>query len=156
MKHNATSAAVRNSYGVHKGNATALLSLCFIFAILFTSCASLAPFSQVELAKITALKAESLDLMSRATSAFAGNKTSIDALKARLNDAHLAAVAREKNESAAKQWAIMKDPAANLLGGFLARWESRGTLSETFVTEASKLVSSAFDQLIELENGRSR
>ena len=161
MKHNTAMVGRENKSGLilsvkRHGNPAAFLIALFAAAILFSSCATMAPFSQVELDKITALKAESLALMSKATSSFAASKSSVDALKASLESAHSASDGREKNKSAAKQWAILKDPTANLLGGFLARWENKGTLSDTFVAEASGNISKAFDQLIELESGRSR
>jgi hypothetical protein len=63
---------------------------------------------------------------------------------------------RPRNEISTEQWAKMKDPNSNLLGGFLKRWEERGQLNPVFVKEAEAQIAKAFDQIIELESGKNK
>jgi len=61
---------------------------------------------------------------------------------------------RPKNGFSTAQWERLLDPEGHLLGGFLARWEDEGTLGPTFIVEAKRLVSDAFDTISGLESGK--
>jgi len=94
--------------------------------------------------------------MDKATQPFSDNKQTVEALKLNLEKAYEYAKGIPKNEETTNQWAIIKDPSRNSLGGFLARWENKQTLSKDFIQEAKGLVSDGFDTIIELESGKRK
>jgi len=53
-----------------------------------------------------------------------------------------------------KMLQLLIKPDGNLLGGFLNRWETKGSLSPNLVNESSKLVGQQFDKIINLEKSR--
>jgi hypothetical protein len=104
----------------------------------------------------TSLKVEALTLMDRATEPCTKHKAAIAALKIDLEKAYEYAKGLTKNEVTTAQWAIIKDPARNSLGGFLRRWEEKSSLDSTFIQEAKSLVADGFDAVIELESGKRK
>lgn len=129
-----------------------LLALLLLAGAL--ACASIAPFSQVAYEQATSLKAEALLVMGRATEPYARHEAEVAGLTLRMEQAYEYARGRPKNDEATRQWALMKDPQRNLLGGFLRRWQERGTLSPVFIQEAQRVVGDAFDQISGLESGK--
>lgn len=128
-----------------------------LLAIAFGACApSIAPFSSIAFEQATSLKVEALALMTKATDSVAKHKEEIETLRTNLDKAHEFAKNRPKNEYSTQQWATLKNPEANLLGGFLKRWEQQSTMSRVFVDEAKRLVSDAFDEIIGLESGKRK
>jgi len=118
------------------------------------SCASISVFSPEAYKQAVDLKVESLELMSLATMPFADVEENVTYLKTELKKAYEFALGRPNNEISAEQWEILIKEDGNLLGGFLKRWETEGTLSEMFVIEMQILVSDAFDTIIGLESGK--
>ena len=104
----------------------------------------------------TSLKVEALVVMTKATEPFENHRAEVDVLRTSVEKAHEFARNRPKNEYSTRQWEKLKDPGANLLGGFLKRWEQQSTLSRVFVDEAKRLVSDAFDEIIGLETGKRK
>ena len=92
--------------------------------------------------------------MDKATEPFANHQKDVDALMMKVDKAYEYAKGRPNNSDSTKQWAIIKDPSRNSLGGFLKRWEEKSTLSKTFITEAKGLVSDGFNTVIGLEGGK--
>ncbi len=128
-----------------------------ILLLALAGCApSIAPFSEHAYEQAVSLKVESLALMETATEPFDDRRDEVETLRKELEKAYEFAQGRPKNEISARQWAILKDPDRNLLGGFLTRWEAQGSLSPVFVTEAQRLVADAFDTIIGLESGKVR
>ena len=126
-------------------------------ALSVVACASsIAPFSSIAFEQATSLKVEALAVMTKATARFDSNKAAVEELKTNLDKAHEFAKNRPKNEYSTQQWAKIKDPDSNLLGGFLKRWEQQSVLSRVFVDEAKRLVSDAFDEIIGLETGKRK
>jgi len=130
--------------------------LPFIALALLASCSSISPFSQRAYEQATSLKAEALTTMDKATESFSSEKQTVEALKLNIEKAYEYAKGLPKNEDTANQWAIIKDPSRNSLGGFLKRWEDKQTLSKEFIQEAKRLVSDGFDTIIELESGKRK
>lgn len=142
-------------FDLHRHSRSFALPAVMMFIIITaSSCASISPYSGVAYEQATSLKVESLDVMSLATESYANHQAEVENLKTELNKAFEFAKGRPKNEISAKQWEILIDSNRNLLGGFLARWEQEGTLSQTFVDDAKGLVSDAFDTIIGLESGK--
>lgn len=129
----------------------------WVAAFLFlTGCSTIGPFSQKAYEQATSLKVEALATMDKASEPYAGQKQSIDTLKINVEKAYEYAKGRPLNEETTKQWAIIKDPSRNSLGGFLKRWEDKSTLDKNFIQEAKGVVSDGFDTVIELESGKRK
>ena len=126
--------------------------LIMIFVLL--SCSSISVFSPEAYKQAVDLKVESLNLMSSATMPFADYKEEVLLLTTELDKAFEFSKGRPDNEISTEQWKILIDQEGNLLGGFLKRWETEGTLSEMFISEMQLLVSDAFDAIIGLESGK--
>ncbi len=124
--------------------------------LLFSSCATISTFSPAAYEQAVSLKVDALALMDRATDPFDGHRSEAEALTSRVEKAYEFAKGRPKNEVSTRQWAILKDPDRNLLGGFLKRWKEKSTLSGVFIQEAKGLVADAFDKIIGLESGKVR
>jgi len=130
--------------------------VAFIVLALLAGCTSISPFSQKGYEQATSLKAEALMTMDKATEPFASEKQNVEALKLNLEKAYEYAKGLPKNDETTNQWAIIKDPSRNSLGGFLKRWETKQTLSKEFIQEAKGLVADGFDTIIELESGKRK
>jgi hypothetical protein len=123
--------------------------------LTITGCAlSVDRFDNLAYQNATSLKVDSLALMGKATQSYSTHEGSVEALKVSIEKAYEYANGRPKNREVAEQWELMKDPDNNLLGGFLVRWKDKDKLSDIFVDEAKKLISSGFDQIIGLESGK--
>jgi len=132
-------------------------ALCVFVLLLVSavSCSNLQSFFNEEAYRqAVSLKVESLDLMDKATENYAKHEEAIYQLNIRLQKAYEYARGRPKNETSARQWDILIDPERNLLGGFLSRWQQKGSFSRVFVNENKRLVADAFDTIIELESGK--
>ncbi len=136
------------------------LWLVLVVSILMATvnaCSSLiTTYSQVAYEQATSIKAESLVLMSKGTEPYNQHAQAVTALMLDVDKAYEYAKGRPKNEISAEQWAEIKDPDKNLLGGFIKRWKEQGPLSSAFVKEAKTQVAKAFDQIIELESGKNK
>ena len=128
----------------------ALLSV----VLLFSSCATISSFSPAAYEQATSLKVDALALMEKATDPFNGHESEVEALTSRVEKAYEFAKGRPKNEISTRQWALLKDPDRNLLGGFLKRWKEKSVLSSVFIEQAKGLVADAFDRIIGLESGK--
>lgn len=130
-------------------------AICGIIVLFLCSCGSLqSVFNEQAYQQAVSLKVESLELMNRATEPYPVFETDVQALKTELQKAYQYALGRPNNETSTRQWEILIDPERNLLGGFLARWEQQESLSPIFVEENKKIISDAFDTIIELESGK--
>lgn len=118
---------------------------------VLVGCSTISPYNAQAYEYAVTLKVQSLQLMDQATEPFTNHAEEVAELRIRLDVAYEHARGREKNELAARQWAVLKDPDRRLLGGFLARWESEGTMSAVFIEEAKGLVAEAFDTVVDLE-----
>ncbi|XPV70535.1 MAG: hypothetical protein ACNI25_08105 [Halarcobacter sp.] len=126
-----------------------------LFSFIISGCSLLIDkYDTVAYQNATSIKVDSLELMDKATQPYSKNKIIVDRLKVKVEKAYEYAKGRPKNELVTKQWEIMKDPSRNLLGGFLARWKEKGTLSKIFIIETKRNVSLGFDQIIGLESGK--
>lgn len=118
------------------------------------SCSSVSVFSPEAYKQAVDLKVESLNLMAFAVSPFEEYQGDVAALRTELSKAHEFALGRPSNELSAQQWELLINKDGNLLGGFLKRWETEGTLGEMFIEEMQLIVGDAFDTIIGLESGK--
>lgn len=128
-----------------------------VFLLLLTACSPLkSVYSEQAYQQAVSLKVESLQLMDRATKPYSENDEAVRQLRTDLQKAYEYARGRPDNEISTRQWEILLDPDRNLVGGFLARWEREDSLSPVFVAENKKIISDAFDTIIELESGKMK
>lgn len=131
--------------------------IAWILALgLLAGCSTTAPFSQKAYEQATTLKVEALAIMDKAGEPFANQKQNVETLKLNVEKAYEYAKGRPRNEETTEQWAIIKDPSRNSLGGFLKRWEETSSLQKGFIQEAKGIVSDGFDAVIELESGKRK
>lgn len=102
----------------------------------------------------TDLKAEAVTLAEKAVEPASDHLDEIQELRLELRKALEYEKGRARNEITTRMWEVMIDPDRHLLGGFLQRWETSGTLSPAFVDEAGEQIGDAFDQIIGLEAGK--
>lgn len=139
--------------------ATSRRLLLFALAAVYLSagCGNMqAVFSEQAYQQAVSLKVESLELMDKATENYSAHQAAVEQLQTDLQKAYQYAQGRPNNETTTRQWEILIDPEGHLMGGFLARWEEKGTMSEVFIDENKKIISDAFDTIIELESGKRK
>jgi hypothetical protein len=134
-------------------------SRTFILAFLwlsFTACALIANYDRVAYEHATNAKVDTLALMNKATDSYEAHEKEVEALTNELDKAYEYDRGRQLNKITAAQWDVLRDPNRNLVGGFLKIWKTKGTLGATFVAEKKRQVAEAFDQIIQLESGKTR
>jgi hypothetical protein len=100
------------------------------------------------------LKAESLSVLARSDEPFADHADAANLVVTKAIAAGAAAESVAGNDPIAEEWNLLTDPDGNLLGGAIARWEDRGTLSRTFRDEATIQVGRAFDLILCTEESK--
>jgi hypothetical protein len=100
------------------------------------------------------LKAESQSVLGRSDEPFADHAEAANLVLTKATAAGAAAESVPGNDPIAEQWDLLTDPEGNLLGGAIARWEDRGTLSRSFRDEASRQVGKAFDLILCTEESK--
>jgi hypothetical protein len=130
------------------------ITTAITLSMIVWSCSSISVFSPEAYKQAVDLKVESLNLMSAATMPYTDYEEDVIYLNTELDKAFEFSKGRPDNEISTEQWEILIDKEGSLLGGFLKRWETEGTLSEMFVVEMQTLVSDAFDTIIGLESGK--
>lgn len=129
----------------------------FLLSFIAVACAPIiAGYSVESYRYATELKAETLATMAKATEPFDDHKAEVDSLRVRLASAREFAAGIPRNRFSATQWDIMINPQGNLAGGFLERWQRERTLNRTFVDEARRQTSGAFDDIICLEANKGK
>ena len=123
--------------------------------LLLVSCRTIATYDQVAYEKATAAKAEALTLMDKASDSFSARQAEVEAVLLSVDKAYEYDRGRERNNLTVKQWEILRNPACHLLGGFVRRWRDKGSLNPAYVAEKKPDIAEAFDQIIELERGKS-
>ncbi len=122
--------------------------------LLLVGCAAITGYDPTSYKTATDLKAEALVLIEKATDPPGPHKGAIDGLRVKLRQAWEYEKGKgSRNRFTSEQWRLMIDPQGNLLGGFLAKWESSGSaFGDAFLQGVSKNVGDAFDRIIELES----
>lgn len=129
-----------------------LFYLFLILSFCAAACAPLiGPYSPTAYQNATDLKAETLALMDKAAESYSDHSKEVEALMVKVNKAYEYVHGIPSNELSAKQWDILRKPDGDLLGKFLGRWKSEGTLKQIYIDEFKGIVSDAFDEIICLE-----
>src|SRR5215469_2948805 len=105
------------------------------FLLALTACSTIAPYDQAAYEHATSTKAEVLLLMDRATTPYSQNTDKIDAVILDLNKAYEYDKGRLKNQITVQLWTKLLSPNANLFGGFIRYWKSRGELHPAYIQE---------------------
>lgn len=132
-------------------NAAALTVL-----LCLAGCPKVGSFDPIAFEQTKGLKVQALTLMDRATEPYADHRAAVDTLRQRIARAYAREQGRPNNENTILQWGLLMAPQGHLLGGFLALWERRSVLEEVFIDEARVQVADAFDEILQLEDGKLR
>jgi hypothetical protein len=123
--------------------------------LVLTACSTIAPYDQGAYEHATSSKAEALLLMDRATTSYSQNTDKIDAVILDLNKAYEYDKGRARNQFTVKLWTELLSPD-NLFGAFIHQWKSKGQLHPGYIEVKKKDVEDAFDQIIQLEQGKQK
>ncbi|TDW46557.1 hypothetical protein EV144_106229 [Flavobacterium sp. 270] len=130
-----------------------LLPFLIVISLSITSCTSTrtALFDQYSYQKTTEIKIETINLIDKASTPYVSNKKEVEVLL--LNVEKLVEYEKNKpnNEITFAMWKILSDKEKNSLSGFFKRWETKTTLSPTFLGESKKQITDALDLLIQYE-----
>jgi hypothetical protein len=132
-----------------------LLSVVPALVLVLTACSTIATYDQAAYEHATSAKAETLLLMDRATTAYSQNTDKIDAVILDLNKAYEYDKGRARNQETVGMWTKMLSPD-DLVGAFIRKWKSEGQLHPGYIKVKKKDVEDAFDQIIELEQGKQK
>jgi len=125
------------------------------FLLALTACSTIAPYDQAAYEHATSTKAEALLLMDRATTSYSQNTDKIDAVILDLNKAYEYDKGRARNQDTVTLWTNLLSPDA-LFGAFIRQWKSKGQLHPGYIELKKKNVEDAFDQIIQLEQGKQK
>jgi hypothetical protein len=135
----------------------ALVLTLLLPAASLPACAPVqAPFNPVAQSNAAGLKAQTLALLDTAGDPYDSHVAEVDALTARIDAAASLAAASPANGLAARQWAVLRDPARGLYGGTLQLWRTQGTLSPAFRDQKKIQIGRAFDYILCLEANKQR
>jgi hypothetical protein len=124
--------------------------------LTFAGCSTIAPYDQAAYEHATSTKAEAVLLMDRASTPYSQNTQQIDAVILDLNKAYEYDKGRPRNQITVQLWTKLLSPNGNLLGGFIRYWKTRGELHPAYIEEKKKDIEDAFDQIIQLEQGKEK
>jgi lipopolysaccharide biosynthesis protein len=125
-------------------------------SILLAGCATISLYSEAAYQQTINLKVDTLYLMDKAAEPYTEHQDEVLSLMHMIDKAYEYALGRPKNETSAKQWAVLRNPDGNLVGGFMRTWKEKGQLSKTFIDEAKGVVGDAFDTISALESGKPK
>lgn len=133
-----------------------LLSIAILSCL--ASCApTIALYDQYAYTQTTSAKVDALNVMGMATESYSSHQKDVAALTTEIQKLYEYDKGRAKNQLTVKQWDIlMNDSTGHLLGGFLKRWQMKGTLSADFISDNKTNVAMAFDQIIKLELNKNK
>ena len=123
---------------------------------VLAACSFIAHYDQVAYEHATNAKVDTLALMDKATQSYSEHQKEVEALVNELDKAYEYDRGRQLNKITVAQWDILRDPNRNLVGGFLKMWMAKGMLGAVFVAEKKRQIGDAFDQIIQLESGKTR
>lgn len=136
------------------GKKFCLSFLAAVFLFL-PACQTMSPFSERAYNYVITTKVEALALMNKATTSYNENSDAIDTFTLDLEKAKSYDKNRGLNSETNQMWDILTDPSGHLLGGFMVEWKKRGSMSAVYIGFRRKQVEKAFDELAQLEQGKS-
>ncbi|MNQ09854.1 hypothetical protein D3C85_226770 [compost metagenome] len=133
-----------------------LFLIAISFAVACCTSTRTALYDQYSYQKTTELKIETAKLMDKAVTPYASNKKEVESLLLNLEKLVEYEKSKPDNEITFEMWKILSDKEKNLLSGFFKRWETKATLSPTFLAESKKQVMDALDLLIQYESKKDK
>lgn len=124
--------------------------------LLLASCASIAPYDQEAYKTATSLKVDALVVMSKATDSFSTHRAEVAALRIAMDKAYEYDRNRPLNDITVRLWDKLRDPRADLLGGFLREWQEDGPMLPKYVERKKTQIGEGFDIIIQLESGKMK
>ncbi len=134
----------------------ARLGLLLPALALVAACTTISGYDQTAYSQVVSAKVDALALMDKATSPYSQNQKNVEAVTLEMDKAYEYEKGRTLNQITVKQWEILRNRDGDLFGGFLKRWQEKGTLNSFFVDEKKKQVGDGFDQIIQLEAQKIR
>lgn len=126
-----------------------------LFSLLLSSCIAMASQDPVAIKNATDIRVEANRLIDNAVDAYGLHAQDAEFVQLRGLQALEYAKAKEDNYQTVKQWEILMDPDGNLLGGFLKKWEDKGSgFKMPFLSGVKKNIFSAIDEIIRLEKAK--
>ncbi|HSZ77505.1 MAG TPA: hypothetical protein VK775_08905 [Chthoniobacterales bacterium] len=120
------------------------------------ACSTIAPYDQTAYEQATSTKAEALMLMDRASLPYGQNIDKIDSVLLDINKAYEYDKGRVKNEITISLWQKLLNPEGNLFGKFIHYWKTKSQLHPAYIDEKKIDIGDAFDQIIQLEQGKNK
>ena len=128
-----------------------------LFAIwAFAACATISTYDALAYEKVTACKAEVLNVMSKATTSYEDHRAEVEAVSLDVAKAQEYDRNRPLNQITVSMWELIRDPARDTSAGFFKLWKAKGTLHQGYIDEKKIQVGQAFDQIAQLESGKLR
>jgi hypothetical protein len=132
------------------GRPLGLAALLLVLA--FAGCMPVTPpYSPATHDAAIELRARTLALVTASGDPFATRADEVAAVVAAVDAAARQALRLPNNEVAARQWQLLADPRAGLVGDFARSWAARGRFGAAFRREYAAEISAAFDRLICVE-----
>jgi hypothetical protein len=128
--------------------------LLLLGCLLLASCSTIANYDQAAYEHATAVKVDTLVVMSKATDPYASHQREIAELQIALDKAYEYDRNRPLNDITVKMWDKLRDPQRDLLGGFLREWKEDGPLLPKYVQHKKQQIGEGFDTIIQLESGK--
>ena len=133
-----------------------LIAAGIAIALVTGGCATISTYDEKSYEKVTACKAEVLNLMNKATTPYDSNKEEIEVVFLDVNKAYQYDKNRPLNKITIAMWDLIRDPNRDTYAGFLVIWKEKSTLHQGFIDEKKAQVGEAFDQISGLESGKIR
>ena len=136
--------------------------LLYFIALIFSvsSCKTIAYYDDGSFVKTAELKAKTLVLISHSDEDFKEYRAKVDDVMVMAETIYAMQKARELNYLTVKQWDIMMKGTGigskSILPEFFNMWKKKGKLNEFFIGEAKEQVSTAFDEILKLEDKKLR
>lgn len=128
-------------------------TLLFLSAML-CACSTISRFDQYAYNQATSIKVDALSVMDSATEDYRQHQSSVAGITTAINKIYEYEKNRPKNTVSEKMWALLRDSAGPLYGGFIKRWQREGKLDAVFIQESKRLIGDSFDQIAQLESGK--
>lgn len=147
---------LNSNIAVKNQQSSAWASVVLLLPLVIIGCATISAYDPTSYKNATDLKAESLLLVQEATDPASKHADEINKVMLQLQQDYEYEKGKGKlNTITTQEWEKLANPKGRLLGGFLARWESQNQgLSPTVISDASKNISDAFDEIIRLERNK--
>jgi hypothetical protein len=125
-----------------------------LFLLAFAACSTISTYDQTAYLQAVNTKVDALALMAKAVEPYTNYRNEVAQFLIELDKAYEYERGRPLNTDTIKQWNILRNPAGDLLGGFLKEWKDEGKLLPVYVERKRAQIGTAFDQIIQLESGK--